>query len=388
MKDRSRSTVTANPGKLNPLTADERVGIALYFDVKVDGRSLGWFTGVKGLIAEHEVFEWAEGGENGFVHRLPGRLKFRDITLSRCTDPSTVPLATGSTPSGPTAASTAVPSPRTTPKARRSSVYELRDVWPIRYSGPVLDTVLGGLARETLDLAHSGFTVCTRRPSREAGQADPGRRARFGELQLQPAPRWRSRRRELELDARPQHPLAPPPEFVGTAPAGSACRCCSTRGHSRCRRSSRRSTSCSAGPVPTKETLRAQQPQPPLVTLDWGGAPPARAWLVALGDRHVPALRCDGKPVRATVNLVLERDADRGSCAEPDVRGRARHPPAHVRRRRLPGLCAAQEYGDAGQWRALAAANGIDDPLRVPSGRSLIVPPAAAPPPSGRDPHG
>jgi hypothetical protein len=39
------------------------------------------------------------------------------------------------------------------------AVWRLRDVWPVRYSGPVLDTVLGGLARETLDLAHSGFTV-------------------------------------------------------------------------------------------------------------------------------------------------------------------------------------------------------------------------------------
>jgi phage tail-like protein len=153
--------VTADPGKLNPLTADERVGVALYFDVKVDGRSLGWFTGVKGLIAEHEVFEWAEGGENGFVHRLPGRLKYRDITLSRCTDPSTVPLANWvdavrSDRSIHSGAITAYDA-----EGKALVVYKLRDVWPIRYSGPVLDTVLGGLARETLDLAHSGFTVCT-----------------------------------------------------------------------------------------------------------------------------------------------------------------------------------------------------------------------------------
>jgi phage tail-like protein len=147
------------PEKTQPLTADERVGVALYFNVVVDLEPLGWFTGVKGLIAEHEVLEWAEGGENGFVHRLPGRLKYRDITLSRCTDTTTVDLAAWvgrarADRSVHTAAITAYDG-----AAEPLVVWELRDVWPIRYSGPVLDTVAGGLARETLDLAHSGFTV-------------------------------------------------------------------------------------------------------------------------------------------------------------------------------------------------------------------------------------
>lgn len=149
----------SRPGTPQPLTADERVGVALYFDVKVDGRPLGWFTGVKGLIAEHEVYEWAQGGENSFVHRLPGRLKYRDITLSRCTDPGTAELASWveqvrSDRRVHTGAITAYDA-----AGAALVVYSLRDVWPIRYSGPVLDTVTGGLARETLDLAHSGFTV-------------------------------------------------------------------------------------------------------------------------------------------------------------------------------------------------------------------------------------
>ena len=37
---------------------------------------------------------------------------------------------------------------------------------------------------------------------------------------------------------------------------------------------------------------------------------------------------------------------------------------------------AYAEYGDATLWRPLAAFNGIDDPLRIPEGTSVLLPPA------------
>ena len=36
---------------------------------------------------------------------------------------------------------------------------------------------------------------------------------------------------------------------------------------------------------------------------------------------------------------------------------------------------ARQEYGDPNLWRALAVANGVDDPMAVAPGRALVVPP-------------
>ena len=38
---------------------------------------------------------------------------------------------------------------------------------------------------------------------------------------------------------------------------------------------------------------------------------------------------------------------------------------------------AYAEYGDPASWRALAAFNGIDDPLRVRTGTMLMLPAAA-----------
>jgi phage tail-like protein len=41
------------------------------------------FTEVNGLQVETEVMEYKEGGNNGFIHRLPGRTKVGNITLKR-----------------------------------------------------------------------------------------------------------------------------------------------------------------------------------------------------------------------------------------------------------------------------------------------------------------
>jgi nucleoid-associated protein YgaU len=35
---------------------------------------------------------------------------------------------------------------------------------------------------------------------------------------------------------------------------------------------------------------------------------------------------------------------------------------------------AYAEYGDPAHWRPLAAYNGIDDPLRLPNGRTILLP--------------
>ncbi len=135
--------------------------LGLRFHVVVDGVSLGGFTGVKGLTVEYEVFEWAEGGQNAYVHRLPGRLKYQNIVLSRFTDRDSINLAAW------------VEEVRASLRPRTGSItafdgdgngvalWQLRGVWPLRYTGPVLDSYDKEMAKETVDLAHHGFTVRT-----------------------------------------------------------------------------------------------------------------------------------------------------------------------------------------------------------------------------------
>lgn len=134
-------------------------GLSLRFDVSIDGVQVGTFTGCAGLAAEYESFEWKEGGDNGTVVRLPGRLSYGTVKLTRAVDSDSGKLA-------------AWFSQQRQHPARRMAVIQLYDgngstvtswklegAWPVRYSGPTL--VIGAegdaIAVETLELSHQGW---------------------------------------------------------------------------------------------------------------------------------------------------------------------------------------------------------------------------------------
>src|SRR5688572_24313579 len=54
-----------------------------YFRVTIPGLAIGMFQECSGLEMEFEVFEWAEGGNNEFIHHLPGRMRYPSLSLSR-----------------------------------------------------------------------------------------------------------------------------------------------------------------------------------------------------------------------------------------------------------------------------------------------------------------
>lgn len=129
---------------------------AYRFYVEIDGKKEAVFTEVTGLQMEMEVLEYAEGGNNGFVYRLPGRTKVGNITLQRgmvtsnaffewCLD-----VAAGKI-------------------ARRNVSVVMYDVagneirrwsfvgaYPVRWVGPRL-SIETASAIETLELAHNGL---------------------------------------------------------------------------------------------------------------------------------------------------------------------------------------------------------------------------------------
>jgi phage tail-like protein len=129
----------------------------LHFDVVVDGVDLGSFTACEGLGAEVEVFEYQEGGLNDFVHRLPGRLKYAPIKLTRALDAESAGLAawfsSQKEPSGrKTASITAFDT-----RGSKVAQWNLVGVYPARWSGPSFSADASGVAKETLELAHNGF---------------------------------------------------------------------------------------------------------------------------------------------------------------------------------------------------------------------------------------
>jgi phage tail-like protein len=142
------------------MTQPNAPGLSLSFDVRIDGVPVATFTGCAGLDAQYEAFEWQEGGDNGTVARLPGRLSYGNVQLTRSVDADSGKLA-------------AWFSQQQRAPVRRTAVIQVYDgnrsmvsswtlegAWPVRYSGPRLTTGPGGEAAavETLEIAHQGFT--------------------------------------------------------------------------------------------------------------------------------------------------------------------------------------------------------------------------------------
>jgi nucleoid-associated protein YgaU len=122
--------------------------------------------------------------------------------------------------------------------------------------------------------------------------------------------------------------------------------------------------------------------RPPTVEFHWG-----RTWTFpAVIDTLTVSyalFRPDGTPIRATAKLGLtqvEKAVDKPSAGgskkgqNPTTRGLADLRSHTVRDGdTLPSIAYAS-YGDPTQWRAIAEANGIDDPLALRRGRVLSVP--------------
>ena len=133
-------------------------GLSLRFTVVLDGEfDLGDWTKCEGLAVEYDIQEYQEGGNNGFVHRLPGRAKYQNIRLTRPVDSSSRSVMTwlasvqaAVTPS--TAAITILD-----PDGATVATWNLVGVFPARWTGPTLDVGANSVAMEVLELAHSGF---------------------------------------------------------------------------------------------------------------------------------------------------------------------------------------------------------------------------------------
>lgn len=139
-------------------------GLALRFDVQIDGVSVATFTGCSGLGAQYETLEWKEGGDNGTVVRLPGRLSYTTVRLTRPVDGDSGALAAwfGSQAQGPQRRNAVIKLYDGNFHAKTPvASWTLHDAWPVSYSGPTLSTTAEGdaIAVETLELSHQGYTT-------------------------------------------------------------------------------------------------------------------------------------------------------------------------------------------------------------------------------------
>lgn len=129
------------------------------FLVEIDNIAWGSFIECSGLSSTTEVIENREGGDNGTVHKLPGKTMYGDLTLKWGVTASTLlwdwrqQIIDGDV----------------VRKNGSVIVYDLANVnevtrwnfvqaWPTRWEGPAFNARGSEIAIDTLVLAHEGLT--------------------------------------------------------------------------------------------------------------------------------------------------------------------------------------------------------------------------------------
>ena len=128
------------------------------FLVEIEGILAGAFSECSGLGVETEFLDYREGGQNEYVHRLPGPTKYPPLVLKH-----------GLTQiDGLWTWHQDVIQGRV--KRRNGTIYlldqqripvmwwDFKEAYPVRYTGPELRADSGGVAFESVELTHHGLS--------------------------------------------------------------------------------------------------------------------------------------------------------------------------------------------------------------------------------------
>jgi phage tail-like protein len=127
------------------------------FVVKVpDIDTIGMFTRCAGLELQVDVLEYAEGGNNEFIHQLPGQLRYPNLVLTRGLTNEDAIFKWFSA-SRATAERKEVTITFQTHKQQPIRTFTFADAFPVRWSGPASEAGTATVALETLEIAHGGL---------------------------------------------------------------------------------------------------------------------------------------------------------------------------------------------------------------------------------------
>lgn len=142
---------------------DESVSSATFL-FEVDGLEIGQFMEVGGLEVSIETTTVVEGGQNSFVHQLPGRMKWPNIVLKRGVTQNDNLLAWLNRTSGEQFTANGNKLARSTaaitlmgPGGTRLRAWEFDGAFPIKWTGPRFAADSTNSATEELEIAHHGF---------------------------------------------------------------------------------------------------------------------------------------------------------------------------------------------------------------------------------------
>lgn len=129
-----------------------------HFILEITGLAIGAFREISGLQMEREVLEYTEGGNNDFVYKLPGRVKYPNLVLKRgVTNQDELMKWFWQTQRTPDRKDVTVKLVDPSTKVMRT--WAFRQAYPVKWIGPTLNAGSDSPATEQLELAHSGLVV-------------------------------------------------------------------------------------------------------------------------------------------------------------------------------------------------------------------------------------
>lgn len=132
--------------------------MAFNFIIEIDGLLVGGFSELTGLESQLQTEEYNEGGVNHFVHKLPGPTTYPNLVLSRGMTLNNLlwlwyyEITQGiiQRKNG----SILLLNQRHIPVVW----WNVRNAYPVRWSGPTLNAATDAIAIESLELAHEGLS--------------------------------------------------------------------------------------------------------------------------------------------------------------------------------------------------------------------------------------
>lgn len=155
MSDGSNATVAAaaQPGAWN-----EPYRAYLFKLILDGGTDAAHFTSVTGLGMDVEVIEYREAGAHSIVRQLPGRVNYSPVVLTygltRDTDMMQWMFSAESGQARRRQVSIAMLDSTGSDEVLR---WNLRDAWPKKWEGSLLDSLGSAAAIEKITLVHEGF---------------------------------------------------------------------------------------------------------------------------------------------------------------------------------------------------------------------------------------
>ena len=158
-----------NPGQRLDSYPSSKFGVV---GVEINGVVVAEFTEVSGLEAEVEVFEYIEGGNNLFTYKLPGRVKYPNVTLRHGITDTTDLWDWFYMVMNRTVEKTKTPKEPIDPIERKNITliqydgsgtkkreWNLVNAYPVKWTGPSFKADENAITIEAIELVHQGLTM-------------------------------------------------------------------------------------------------------------------------------------------------------------------------------------------------------------------------------------